>query len=195
MDGRPIGIGSVALIRQPLQPVSRWVVTEFVAGQHFAWETRRTGLRMVGTHELTAVEGGTRNVLRIDAEGWLAVLLWPVIRGAMRKALVDENRGLNGHVQATGDAGTGERLAAAVFFPQCHQARHFGFGDLDLLAAEIGERKIADHIVAELGLGLGGHVNLLEKAKRPPALVRRSRAAPLAAASGKCKYKDIFICG
>ena len=99
---RPIGLGSVALIKQPMQPLSRWVVTEFIAGQRFAWETRRTGMRMVGSHELAAAGGGTRTVLRIDADGWLAVLLWPVIRGAMRKALVEENRGLKVRCERTG---------------------------------------------------------------------------------------------
>ena len=92
-DGE-FGLGSVARIRQPMQPESEWTVTVFEAGRRFAWATRRTGLRMVGTHEIAADGTGTRNVLSIDAEGPLAFMLWPVLRGAMRKALSDENRGL-----------------------------------------------------------------------------------------------------
>jgi hypothetical protein len=107
VDGRPLGLGEVALIKQPMQPLSRWVVTEFIPGQRFAWETRRAGLRMVGTHDLTAVEGGTRNVLSIDAHGWLAVLLWPVLRPGIRKALADENRGLKTRCEQQRPADTG----------------------------------------------------------------------------------------
>lgn len=90
----PPGLGSVALIKQPMQPESRWVVTDFEPGRRFAWETRRPGLRMVGSHDLTAEGGGTRNVLRVEASGWLAVLLSPVLRVAIGKALTDENLGL-----------------------------------------------------------------------------------------------------
>lgn len=91
---RPIRVGSVAVIKQPMQPQSQWVVTELSANQRFAWETRRPGLYLIGIHDLAASEGGTRNVLRVEASGLLAVALWPILRFAMQKALRDENRGL-----------------------------------------------------------------------------------------------------
>src|SRR3954463_6700444 len=47
-----------------------------------------------------------------------------------------------------------ERLGGAELGPQRHQAGHLGLGDLDLLAAEIGEIEVGDDIVAKLGLGL-----------------------------------------
>jgi hypothetical protein len=87
-------VGSVVRLKQPMQPHSDWVVTELQPQERFAWETRRTGLRMIGSHELTAVEGGTRNVLRVDVSGIIGVILWPILRFATRKALADENRGL-----------------------------------------------------------------------------------------------------
>jgi hypothetical protein len=70
------------------------VVTEFEEGQRFAWETRRLGLRMIGGHEIAAEGSGTRNVLHVHASGAVAVLLWPVLRFAVRRALSDENGGL-----------------------------------------------------------------------------------------------------
>lgn len=94
------GLGSVARIKQPLQPEADWVVTEFEVGHRFAWATRRTGLRMVGTHDLGADGAGTRNVLGVDAEGPVAVILWPLLRWAMRKALAEENRGLKARCEA-----------------------------------------------------------------------------------------------
>lgn len=94
LGGRELGLGSVARIKQPLQPESEWVVTEFRAGRGFAWATRRKGLHMTGTHELAADGAGTRNVLSIEATGPLAVMLGPLLRWATRRALADENRGL-----------------------------------------------------------------------------------------------------
>ena len=99
--GGPFGLGSVAWIKQPLQPESRWVVTEFQRGRRFAWETRRAGLRMTGTHEVSAEGTGTRNRLSVDAEGRLALLFWPVLRLAMKRALSDENDGLRVRCERT----------------------------------------------------------------------------------------------
>ena len=47
----------------------------------------------------------------------------------------DEHSGLNCHVKASGDAGTLQRLLSFVFGAQSHQAGHFRFGKLNLLAA------------------------------------------------------------
>ena len=94
LDDGPLRIGSVARIRQPWQPEGAWVVTELASGRRFAWETRRSGLYMVGTHELSPDGPGTRTALRVEAKGVLAVLIWPVLRLAMRRALAAENRGL-----------------------------------------------------------------------------------------------------
>jgi uncharacterized membrane protein len=90
----PFGLGSVARIKQPGQSEADWVVTRFDPGQCFAWETKRTGLRLVGKHEISAEGGGTRNELRVHADGVLAVLLWPVLGVALRRALTEENQGL-----------------------------------------------------------------------------------------------------
>ena len=51
-------------------------------------------------------------------------------------------------------------LDAPIFAAQRHQARHLGFGDIDLLAAEIGEGNVLDDIVAGQGFGGRGHVNI-----------------------------------
>ena len=100
-DSGPFGLGSAAWIKQPLQPESRWVVTDFARGVRFAWETRRPGLRMVGSHTLVPEGAGTRNVLGVEAEGAFAALLWPILRLAMRRALSDENRGLRARCERT----------------------------------------------------------------------------------------------
>ena len=100
VDGGPFGLGSVAWIKQPLQPESEWEVIEFTAGRRFAWTTRRRGLTMTGTHDIAPEGGGTRNTLGVDAAGLIAALLWPVLRLAMRRALADENRGLKARCES-----------------------------------------------------------------------------------------------
>lgn len=90
----PFGLGSVARVKQPAQPEAEWVVTAYERGRRFAWETRRTGLHMIGTHEISPEGSGTKNLLRVEANGPVAVLLWPVLTFAIRRALSDENQGL-----------------------------------------------------------------------------------------------------
>jgi hypothetical protein len=45
----------------------------------------------------------------------------------------------------------GQRLCRAVFLAQGHQARHFGFGDIEFLAAELGEGDVFDDVVGHEG--------------------------------------------
>jgi hypothetical protein len=53
---------------------------------------------------------------------------------------------LDGHVEAAGDAGAFERLGDTVFFAEGHEARHFDFGDLDFLAAQISELDVGNFV-------------------------------------------------
>lgn len=78
---------------------SAWTVTEFVRGKRFVWETRRLGLRMSASHEVMAERVGTANRLRVEMSGVLAVLLGPVLRRAVGRALSAENEGLKGRCE------------------------------------------------------------------------------------------------
>ena len=80
---------------------------------------------------------------------------------------------------------------APIFLAQRHQARHLGLGDLDFLAAEIGEADVLDDIVGETGFSLGRHVENL----RFNVIVRACAvAAAPSRASRQSKYKEFFIC-
>ena len=59
-------------------------------------------------------------------------------------------RGLDGHVQRAGDARALQRLLGAVFRADRHQARHLGLGDVDFLAAPVGEPDVGNAIVVEM---------------------------------------------
>ena len=96
----PLQLGSVARIKQPLQPESDWVVSEFCVPRRFAWETQRTGLWMKGSHDLETRADGTESTLRVEARGFLAIVLWPLLRPAMKRAIATENRGLKQRSEA-----------------------------------------------------------------------------------------------
>ena len=100
LDDGPFGHGSVARIKQPGQPESDWTVTAYAPGEHFTWETRRPGLRMAASHRVRGETSGTSNTLRVKASGALAVMLRPVLRRAIRRALMEENRGLKARCEA-----------------------------------------------------------------------------------------------
>ena len=90
--------------------------------------------------------GGGMVLRRID------VARHPAHVGAERGQRLDQHRGLDRHVQRAGDARALQRLRRAVFLARGHQARHLGFGDVDFLAAEIGEADIGDDVIVG-----GGH--------------------------------------
>ena len=70
---------------------------------------------------------------------------------AQRLKGFNQHRRLDGHVQRAGDAGALERLAGAEFLAAGHQARHFGLGNFDFRAAEIGKCDIGDNVIFTCG--------------------------------------------
>ena len=98
---------------------------------------------------------------------------------AERDQRLHEHRGLDGHVQRAGDAGARERLLGGVARAQRHEARHLVLGELDLLAAELGEGEIGDLEVGETALGGGvsggSHEDSSGMARLGTPLCERSR--------------------
>jgi hypothetical protein len=48
-----------------------------------------------------------------------------------------------------------QRLCRAVFLAQGHQARHFGFGDIEFFPAKLGEGDIFDDVIGHEGVLTG----------------------------------------
>ncbi len=117
--------------------------------------------------EALALHGEHRDAGRGDRRRRMVLRRIDVARhpadvGAERCQRLDQHRGLDRHVQGAGDAGALQRLLRAVFLAGRHQARHFGLGQRDFLAAEIGERHVLDDVVGEGGLlGGSGHESFL----------------------------------
>jgi len=94
-------------------------------------------------------------------------------------------------VQRPGDPRALQRLRGPELRAQRHQPRHLGFGDLDLLAAEIGEAEVLHDIVVETSVSLRRHVKSLRM--NDVRQVGRGSPLPLAAPAPKGKYKGFFI--
>ena len=58
-----------------------------------------------------------------------------------------QHRGLDGHVDAAGDAGAVEGFLSCEFFAQGHQAGHFRFRDFSFLAAPIGQVNVGNLVI------------------------------------------------
>ncbi|KUI61723.1 hypothetical protein VP1G_11265 [Cytospora mali] len=57
---------------------------------------------------------------------------------------LDEDGSLNGHVQATSNAGTSEGLVSSILLAGGHETRHLILGQLDLAAAKGSQRDVSD---------------------------------------------------
>ena len=79
-------------------------------------------------------DGGGRVILRRED-----VARGPAHVRAQRGERLDQHGRLDRHVQGTDDARARQRLLRAVFLTERHQTRHFGFGDVEFLPAELGK--------------------------------------------------------
>jgi hypothetical protein len=108
--------------------------------------------------------GILRRAVRADRDGGRGVVLGredvaadPADLRAEGDQGLDEHRGLDGHVQRTGDPRAGQRLAGTELLAHRHQTGHLVLGQPDLLAAELGQRQVGDLEVLAGGERRGGH--------------------------------------
>ena len=131
-----------------------------VVGQRLALDRKHGGA--VGGNR-----GGGVILGRID------VAAGPAHLGAKRLQRLDQHRGLDRHVQRSGDAGAAQRLGGGVFLADRHQTGHLGLGDADFLAAPVGQLQVGDdEVVRGGGFHDGAHL-------APSFNVQRSGRAPL----------------
>lgn len=110
VGGDRLAPGSVVMLRQPMQPESEWTVTEFEEGRRFAWQSQRRGIRFSAVHQVDPAAGGASSLLRAEASGGLAWLLWPLLAIALKRALAQENAGLKARCESLASA-RGSRAA------------------------------------------------------------------------------------
>lgn len=96
-----------------------------------------------------ALPGKNRNTGSGDGGGGMVlgaedVAAGPGDFGSKSSQGLDEDSGLDSHVQAASNAGTLERLVGGVLLPGRHETGHLVLGELDLLAAEGSQRQVSD---------------------------------------------------
>ncbi len=107
VDDGPLRSGSRVLIKQPGQPEAEWTVTEFVPEESFTWESRRAGLTFSASHNIVSHGTHSESVLRLKATGILSVLLFPLLRPAINRALAEENKALKAKCEGLSEAASG----------------------------------------------------------------------------------------
>lgn len=94
LDDGPLRIGSRTRIKQPRQSPAVWTVTRIEPDREFTWETRRLGMRMVGSHRIEDLGDQCRNTLSIELTGRGAGVFGALVGSVVRKAIATENAGL-----------------------------------------------------------------------------------------------------
>lgn len=95
LEGRPLGIGARARIRQPKFPPAIWRVIAIEPGRFFTWESTTPGLRVVGHHQVEQAPGGlSRATLSIELSGPLSAVFWALTRGISERYVRLEAQGL-----------------------------------------------------------------------------------------------------
>lgn len=102
LDDGPLRVGSQARLKQPGQRRKVWTVTAFRPNELFEWEAKVAGVRTVGSHRLSAVDGGCRNTLVITLHGRRGRLLGRLAGRSMRASLAKENAGFKQHAEHAG---------------------------------------------------------------------------------------------
>lgn len=100
LDGGELGVGSRAKIKQPRMPSAVWVVAELDRGTSFTWESRNMGMRLGATHELAAnASGGTTLELTVEMSGFPAMVMGPLIRPMVKRAMKQEAAGFKSYCE------------------------------------------------------------------------------------------------
>jgi uncharacterized protein YndB with AHSA1/START domain len=93
--GRPLGVGSRAVIRQPKFPPALWRVSALDPGHSFTWVSAAPGFRAVGKHSVEPTgAGASRATLALHYHGLLGGLFGRLTRDVTARYIALEARGL-----------------------------------------------------------------------------------------------------
>jgi hypothetical protein len=105
-------------------------------------------------HQRLALVGEHRRALDHQRGGGVVLRAEDVAAGpahlrAQGLQRLHQHGGLDGHVQAARDAGALERLLGRELLADGHETGHLGLGDLDFLAAPVGQRQVGHGMVVK----------------------------------------------
>jgi uncharacterized membrane protein len=103
LDGKTMGIGSRARIKQPRMPVLVWEVTELDAGSSFTWKTSSSGISTVALHRIRPLAADRVSVtLRLQQSGVLAPILGVFTAPRAKRYVQMEADGLKQRAESRG---------------------------------------------------------------------------------------------
>ena len=94
LDGKPFGLGSRVLIRQPKLPPNYSSVTEFEPSKGFTWVSRSPGVRATARHVITPAVAGSRVTLSVHFGGLPGWFVGRMVRNLTEGYLSMEAEGL-----------------------------------------------------------------------------------------------------
>jgi len=102
LDGKTMGIGSRARIKQPRMPVLVWEVTELEAGSSFTWTTSTPGVSTVALHRISPVVADRVKVtLSLRQSGVLAPVLGILTSARAKRYVQMEADGLKRRAESS----------------------------------------------------------------------------------------------
>jgi len=102
VDDGPLRVGSRVRISQPRLPDALWIITEWVEGQRFVWETNGFGLWTAATHSLLELPEETTLHLEIEQAGLLSVPVGLAFGPLTNRYLDWESQGFKKRAEAVG---------------------------------------------------------------------------------------------
>lgn len=96
-------VGSIALVKQPGMPATKWTISALEHQQRFQWRTTSLGLTMTATHELYPTITGISSLLQLEVQGLIGIVLRPLLSIMLKRALWKENRGLKNYCESLAD--------------------------------------------------------------------------------------------
>ena len=69
LGGKPLAVGTRAVIRQPKFPPALWKVAAIDPGRSFTWVSSAPGMRVIGHHSVQPIADGSRATLSLDLQG------------------------------------------------------------------------------------------------------------------------------
>jgi Polyketide cyclase / dehydrase and lipid transport len=94
LGGRPLAVGTRALIRQPKFPPAFWKVIAIEPGSNFSWVSIAPGLRVIGHHRVEPTPSGSRATLALDLQGPFGGMWGRMTKDVTERYLGFEARGL-----------------------------------------------------------------------------------------------------
>jgi uncharacterized protein YndB with AHSA1/START domain len=87
-------VGTVATVRQPGFPPTRWRISSIEDGRRFSWDNMSPGMHVIATHEIDPTPGGCRVTLSLEYHGLISALLERLTRTRTLRYVAMEADGL-----------------------------------------------------------------------------------------------------